>query len=355
MISATPVPEFLDLLDRTKILRPEQFEEVINDLQVGYSDLRALAGELIRRKWLTPYQVNQLARGHYDDLVLGSYLLVKRLGRGGMGQVFKAKHVFMNRFVALKIIREDKLSSEDMVSRFRREIQAAAQLVHPNIVRAYDAGQAGARFFLVMEYIKGPTLADLIDQHGRLGKAQTCDYIRQVAGGLQHAYERGVIHRDIKPSNLLLDAEQNVVKILDVGLARFLDRDVLASADTELTRKGMTLGSKDYMAPEQITDARTADVRADLYSLGCTFYHLLTGRPPFPDTSGVGLMVKHLNEEPVPIDELRPKVPGKVIAVVRKLMAKRPEDRYQTPKELLADMAFELFRVPEPYLEAGTR
>ncbi|MBL8799733.1 MAG: protein kinase, partial [Planctomycetia bacterium] len=283
----------------------------------------------------TPYQVNQLFQGKGRELLLGSYVLLERLGEGGMGQVFKARHQKMGRIIALKLIRKDRLANPVALRRFEQEIRAAAQLSHPNIVTAHDAAQVGETHFLVMEYVEGVDLAKLVRDGGPLPVEQACAYVRQAALGLQHAQERGLIHRDIKPSNLLLAIKEGLVKVLDLGLARL---PATSSGDTvePLTELNAVVGTPDFAAPEQIRHPQLADHRADLYSLGCTFYFLLSAQPPFRGQSMAEILVKHQLEEPTPIEALNRNVPTGLGAVVRRLMAKQPDDRYQTAGELAA-------------------
>jgi serine/threonine-protein kinase len=331
------VVDLIDLLRRHRLLAPAQLDQ-LPGLQAVHADPRALAGELIRRNWLTPYQVNQLFQGRGKDLVLGSYVLLQRLGEGGMGQVFKARHAKLGRVVALKLIRKDRVANQAAVRRFRREIRAAAQLSHPNIVLALDADEVNGTHFFVMEYVEGEDLARLVKRHGPLPVGLACDCVRQAALGLQHAFERGLVHRDIKPHNLLLTRE-GVVKVLDMGLAR-LDRPPDDTGPSSLmTRVGMVVGTADYIAPEQALNSHTADVRADLYSLGCTLYHLLAGRVPFAGGPATERLLRHQVEQPPPLERLRPGLPAGVAAVVRRLLAKRPQDRYQTPAELADALA----------------
>jgi len=323
----------VDALRQIRLLEPEQLSELSRDLLPRFAEPRALAGELIRRGWLTPYQVNQLLQGRGSELLLGSYVLLERIGEGGMGQVFKAKNWKLGRLVALKLIRKERLASEDAVRRFHREIHAAAQLSHPHIIMAYDADEVNGTHFFAMEYAEGSDLAKLIKEQGPMPVAQACDCVRQAALGLQHAHERGMVHRDIKPHNLLL-TKHGVVKILDMGLAR-LRAGEEGEASAAMTQEGAVMGTPDYMAPEQAEESHTVDLRADLYSLGCTLYHLLTGTVPFPGGSLIQKLKKHQFEQPVPVEARRPDVPAAVAALVRKLMATRPEDRYQTPAELI--------------------
>jgi serine/threonine protein kinase len=289
---------FLVTLRQHHLLEPAQVDELAD---VGRFDgAKAFAAELIRRGWLTPYQANQVLGGRAPDLVLGSYVLLERLGAGGMGQVFKARNWKLGRIAALKLIRKERLASEDAVRRFHREIRAAAQLSHPNIVLAYDADEVGGTHFFVMEYVAGRDLARVVKEQGPLPLGAPCDCVRQAALGLQHAHERGLVHRDIKPHNLLL-TERGVVKILDLGLAQLVEPAADETSST-LTQEGVVMGTLDYIAPEQVVNSHAVDIRADLYSLGCTFYFLLAGRAPFPACSPVEKLYKHRYEEPAPVE-----------------------------------------------------
>jgi WD40 repeat protein/tRNA A-37 threonylcarbamoyl transferase component Bud32 len=328
--------ELLDALRRARLLEPYQLAE-LPALQAQLPEPRALARGLVQRGWLTPYQVNALFQGDGHELLLGSYVLLDKLGEGGMGAVFKARNWKLGRVVAIKVIRKERLANETIIRRFHREIRAAAQLAHPNVVRAYDADEVRGTHFFAMECVEGEDLARIVKRHGPLPAAQACEYVRQAALGLQHAHERGLVHRDVKPHNLLL-TKGGVVKVLDLGLAR-LGEGPDGDAATSMTETGCVMGTADYMAPEQARDSHTADIRSDLYSLGCTLYYLLAGRVPFPGGTVTEKMLRHNMDEPTPLEQLQPDVPAAVAAVVRKLMAKRPEDRYQTPAELAEALA----------------
>jgi uncharacterized protein (TIGR03067 family) len=284
----------------------------------------------------------------------GRYHVQELLGVGGMGAVYKAEHLLMERPVALKLISRDLTSNRAMVERFRREVKTAAKLKHPNIVMAYDAEQAGESHFLVMEYVEGTSLARLVAEQGPLPVSEACDYIRQAALGLQHAHERGMVHRDIKPQNLMRTPDGQV-KILDFGLARFAREAaptgaLLAAPIAEapsgsltgpesLTQVGTVMGTPDYIAPEQAQDAHSADIRADLYSLGCTLYDLLAGHAPFPEGTAVAKVRAHGERTPQPLTRLRKDVPPALARVVDRLMAKDPANRYRTPAEVADALA----------------
>lgn len=340
-MSVDTVANFAAMLAKNHLLDPLQMEEISTHLLDRFPDPRALARELVQRGWLTPFQANKLFLERGDDLLLGSYILLERLGVGGMGEVYKARHAKLDKIVAIKLVRSDRLNDAETLRRFQREVRAAAQLNHPNIVHAYDCDEAGGKHFLVLEYVEGIDLARLVKKQGPLPMAQACDYIRQAALGLQHAFEHGLVHRDIKPHNLLLtqssgraSSVEAVVKILDLGLAR-LSRGAESESTSTMTGLGMVMGTLDYLAPEQARDAHSADTRADLYSLGCTFFFLLAGRVPFPGGGGATeKLLKHQVEQPPALRKFRPDLPPALAAIVSKLMAKRPEARYQTPAEL---------------------
>lgn len=287
------------------------------------------------------------------------YRVIRSLGSGGMGAVFEAEHRLMRRRVVLKIIKPKWLSNSEAVMRFRREIQAAAKLVHPHVVTAFDAEQAGDVHFLAMEYVDGVNLAELISQRGPLPVEMACECIRQAALGLQHAYEHGMVHRDIKPGNLMAEwrvgsGEWGVkskrpvshpptphsplptIKILDFGLARFASEE----AEGVDTSAGVLLGTPDFMAPEQARNSRAADIRSDLYSLGCTFYFLLTGEVPHPGAkTALERALAHAECAPQLLATFRDDVPLALQEVLNRLLAKRPEDRFQTPAELADALA----------------
>jgi serine/threonine-protein kinase len=294
-------------------------------------DVKTVAADLIRRGWLTAYQINQLVQGRGRDLFLGPYLFLERLGEGGMGQVFKALHRQIGRVDAVKVIRKDRLNNPATLRRFQREVAATTRLDHPNIVRAFEYGQADERWYFAMEYVAGTDLGRRVLAHGPLSLLDACGYIRQAALGLQHAHERGLVHRDIKPHNLIVaPAPDNqgpgLLKVLDLGLAliTYADEDDSLSS---LTQHGFVMGTADYMAPEQAQNAHLVDSRADLYSLGCTLYYLLSGQVPFPGGTLLEKLMKQRLDEPTRLEELRPDVPASIAALVRRLMAKSLEER----------------------------
>jgi tRNA A-37 threonylcarbamoyl transferase component Bud32/uncharacterized protein YjhX (UPF0386 family) len=270
---------------------------------------------------------------------LGNYVLLEKLGQGGMGEVYKARHRRMDRIVAVKLLSAAALRSEELVRRFQREVRAAARLCHPGIVTAYDADEAEGRHFLVMEYVDGADLATLVRQAGPLPAPEAVECLRQAAAGLEYAHAQGVIHRDLKPSNLLLD-RSGTVKLLDLGLARLdepADNDTVAAAS--LTGSGQVMGTADYMSPEQAGDCRTVDRRTDIYALGCTLFFLLTGRPPYHGPSWLDTIVAHRSQ---PIPSLRdslPDVPPGLDAVYQRMLAKKPEERYESMQAVRSALA----------------
>jgi hypothetical protein len=262
------------------------------------------------------------------------YRVLGLLGQGGMGVVYKAVQQHMDRVVALKVIHRPLLACPDFVERFRREVKAVARLRHANIVLAYDADQAGDLHFLVMEHVEGTSLDRVVSRRGPLPVAEACEYVRQAALGLQHAHEQGLVHRDVKPHNLLL-TPQGQIKVVDFGLAH------LARAGTAATpvTSAPLLGTPDYTAPEQARDPSGVDVRADVYSLGCTLYFLLTGQVPFPGGTPLQKLLSHQERPPRPVTELRPEVPPALAAALGRMLAKDRARRPATPGEVASELA----------------
>lgn len=265
------------------------------------------------------------------------YEIVGLIGKGGMGDVYEAIHRKMERKVALKVVNRDLFRKTEAVNRFHREVKTAAQLSHPNIVASHDADQAGDYHFLVMEFVDGVDLAEIVRERGPLPVAEACDFIRQAALGLQHAHELGMVHRDIKPHNLMVTAD-GTVKILDFGLASLAPAADLTSdfaeVHSDLTAAGAIMGTPDFISPEQAHDARRVDIRSDIYSLGATFYYLLSGRAPFCEGSVMHKLKSHEQDDPAPLNSVRDDVPKELAAIVSKMMAKDPAERYLTPSEV---------------------
>jgi serine/threonine protein kinase len=329
MASREKLTNFVEAVRATNLLKPADFEAFVRAAEAPDAQAEAIARDLVKRGLLTAYQARKLWRGRGADLFLNQYVLMEKLGEGGMGEVFRARHLRLDRDVALKVMRREKLANAEAVRRFRREIKASAALAHDNVVMAYDADQSGDVHFFAMEYVDGTTLDRYVQEKGPLPVGEACDYIRQAALGLQHAFEKGLTHRDIKPSNLLLD-KNGLVKISDLGLVLLDDPD----AGSRITREGLTVGTPDFVAPEQARNPRAADIRADIYALGCTFYYLLAGEVPYPGGTPTEKMLRH-SREPLPAPS-RPDVPHGVLLALSMMTAKKPEDRYQTPAEVAA-------------------
>lgn len=303
-------------------------------------DAQAISAELVRRKLITSWQAGKILQGKFKGFVLGRYRLMELLGRGEMSTVYLAEHVRMKRRCAIKVLPANKVKDTSYLGRFLREAEAVAALDHPNIVRAYDVDQeeeAGTEIhFLAMEYVEGKDIEKLLAEQERFTPAQAAEYIRQGAEGLAHAHENGLIHRDIKPGNLLIDAKGNV-KLLDLGLARFFRADEEESLTIKHDEK--VLGTADYLAPEQAVDSHAVDERADVYSLGCTFYFALTGHPPFTDGTLVQRLLAHQTKVPPPISRYRDDVPAGLTDILSKMLEKRKEDRYQSARAVADALA----------------
>lgn len=341
---------FIRRLRESRLLSPEEMSRA-ESLAVGVKDGRQVVQALVESGMLTRFQAEMIYRGRTEGFRLGQYRILDRIGRGGMGRVFRAEHETMKRTVALKVLAPDLVKTERARRLFEREVRAAARLHHPNIVTAYDANQAGDRHYLVMEYVDGPNLYDLVKDYGPLPAGQACEFVRQAAVGLQYAFERGLVHRDIKPGNLLVQRGSNrewIVKILDFGLARLHEPESpigLESSDSHISAENQVMGTPDFLAPEQARNPKATDVRSDIYSLGCTLYFLLAGQVPFPGGTVLEKLVRHTKEMPPPIHEIRSDVSAELSAIVARMMAKIPEQRYQTPLEVAAALA--------PFCEAG--
>ena len=336
--SIVSLAKFSDALVGSGLLSHEDIETFIEGLPADRRPAsgKQLAQELFRAKRLTRFQAQAVYQGKTRGLVVGNYVVLDKLGQGGMGQVYTARHTRMDRLVAIKVLPAAATKSPEAVKRFQREVKAAARLTHPHIVTAYDADEYRGVHFLVMEHVDGQDLASLVCEKGPLPAKQAVDCIAQAASGLEYAHHLGVIHRDIKPHNLLLNT-QGVVKILDMGLARM--EESIGTPDDGLTHSGAVMGTLDYMAPEQAMDTKTADVRADIYSLGCTLHFLLTSRPPYGGNSLAAKIVAH-RMNPIPsLRAERQDVPVSLDAVFDQMLAKQPSERQANMTEVLRDLA----------------
>jgi len=296
-----------------------------------YPSESALTAALVGRGWLTPLQGRWILRGRGRRLLVGSYALLDRVGTGGMGEVFLARHRALGHRAAVKVVRPDRVDSRRVRARFLREVRALGRLDHPNVVHAYDAGASGRSLYLAMEYVPGPDLARALEADGPLPAGRACEYARQAALGLHHLHGRGLVHRDVKPGNLSLADGGRILKVLDVGFAK--ERAAAAEEGLPgLTRIGTMVGTTDYAAPEQMLDARSAGRRADQYALGGTLYELLTGAVPFPGGTPTSKARRRMREDPRPVSELRPDLPAGLAGVVGRLLAREPAGRFPTAR-----------------------
>lgn len=384
--ATTPVPEgtlglevFISCLRKSGLVPVGDAERLAAELRP--LDGESFARELVARRKLTSFQARALLRGKWKGLVLGNYIVLERLGQGGMGRVFKARHKRLKRVVCLKTLHNAGRKSPEMVERFRREARTVAALDHPNFVVAHDADEAGGIPFLVMEYIEGRDLARVVAEDGPMPVQRAIEITRQVAEALEYAHQRGMVHRDIKPHNLLLSADAAprvsgdaetvtnaqartvvststgqptttngpTVKILDMGLARFdslLGPASDATTHASMTAAGVVMGTVDYMSPEQALNSRNADARSDIYSLGCTLYFLLTGDVIFGGDTLMERLVAHREQPPPSLTETGNGISPGLNAVFQRMVAKDPQERYSTMSEVAADL--QLLRAGRP-------
>jgi serine/threonine protein kinase len=349
------VENICGLLIRSRLVAADDvkviYQRWLGEAPDAPADVREFLQWLVAGRYVTEYQADLLARGLPDHFFLNQYKILDRLGQGCMAGVYKAAHQ-LGQVVAIKVLPPSRAKNPQLLSRFQREARLALRLKHPNVVRTFQVGEANGLHYLVMEYLEGETLRDVLKRRGRLPPAEGVRLVHQALLGLQHFQEMGLVHRDLKPANLMLvppaDPGQPdttlraTLKILDVGLARaLLDEDVPDNPDNQLTGEGVLLGTPDYLAPEQARDAHKADVRADIYSLGCVLYHVLTGQPPFLDSSLINLMVRHIKETPRPLKDFNPAIPDGLQQIVNWMLAKDPAQRYPTPER--AAQALQVF------------
>jgi len=342
---AMSLDEFVTCLSTSGVFSTEESKELEQSYppQKRPRDIQAFARELVGAGKLTKYQAAAIYQGQAASLVFGEYVVLDKLGAGGMGHVFRARHRRMKRVVALKVLPLKAMRTPRAVERFYQEVHTAAQLLHPNIVTAYDANEANGLHYLAMEYVDGRDLGMILKQTGPMPMDKVVDYLIQAAKGLEFAHKQGIIHRDIKPANLLLD-KKGRVKVLDMGLARVADSmsDADEAAAQGLTQQGEVMGTIDYMAPEQMQDARSVDLRADIYSLGCSMYTLLTHKPAFSGETLVKKMLARI-EKPLPkITEIRTDLPPAIDELLHRMIDKDRDQRFATMTDLIA--ALEAFR-----------
>jgi serine/threonine protein kinase len=328
MPAPTTTEDFLDLLRQSELVDDAMLTKrlgQINARTVWSDSPEQLANELVRQGILTSFHTANLLQGRWRGFYVDKYRLLEVIGAGGMGQVYLAEHKVMRRLVALKVLTLKPGADPSLLLRFQREARAAAALDHPNIVHAFDADHDGKNHFLVMEFVDGTSLSNLVKRRGPLPVGRAASYIHQAALGLQHAHEQGIVHRDIKPGNLLLD-RQGVVRLLDMGLAK-LYHDHADNLTLE-HNGGQALGTADYLAPEQVINSAHVDPRADLYALGGTFYFLLTGQAPFALPTVAEKLTAHQTRTPAPVRHQRADVPAELELVLQQMLAKKPEQRY---------------------------
>ena len=334
---------FVETLVQTRLVPEHEIRGMAARLFSGGEPqgVAPLAAELIRLGKLTPYQAAAIRQGKTKGLVVGDYIVLNKIGSGGMGLVLKARHRKRQGSVALKLLPPSVSRDRAAVIRFRREATAVARFRHPNLVSAIEAGETHGLLYLVMEYVDGRDLSQIVKEKGPLKVAQAIDYIIQAARGLQEAHDHGIIHRDIKPANLLLDAS-GTVKVLDLGLARISQPDEFVAESVsglDLTASGAIVGTVNYMSPEQAYDPRTADGRSDIYSLGCTLHYLLTGKAPFGGQTFMERLLGH-RERPIPsLSNARRDVSAALDDTFHLLMAKSPADRPQTMAAVISELA----------------
>lgn len=334
MPAPSTTDDLLELVRKSGLVEDRKLDAYLQKLQGSGSfpaEPNHLAGILVRDGILTQFQAEQILLGKWRRFHIGKYKVLERIGSGGMGSVYLCEHTLMRRRVAVKVLPTSKSDDTSARERFLREARAVAALDHPNIVRAYDIDQDSNLHFLVMEYVDGSNLQEIVKRTGALDVRRAVHYIAQSALALQHAHEvAGIVHRDIKPGNILVD-RNGVVKVLDMGLARFFydEEDLLTQKYDE-----NVLGTADYLAPEQALDSHSVDIRADIYGLGATLYFCLTGKAPFSEGTVAQKLIWHQTRQPKSVRAHRPEIPEEVAIIVERMMAKDPNQRFQTPLEI---------------------
>ncbi len=324
------VEQFVDLVKRSGLVDDERLNQALSGVDQSVKDSGIVASSLTKAGLLTEWQSEKLLQGRHKGFYLGKYKLLNHIGTGGMGSVYLAEHQVMRHRVAIKLLPNHLAAQTSYLERFHQEARAAAALVHPNIIRAFDVDQHESFHYLVMEFVDGADLQAVVSRSGPLPYETAALYTRQAARGLAYAHRMGLIHRDIKPANLLVDKEGQI-KILDMGLARFSDE---SQGSLTMAYDQKMIGTVDYLAPEQALDSHKVDGRADIYSLGCTLYFMLSGDSPFPQGTIPQRLMQHQSAEPADIRKLRPDAPRALIDICSKMMAKSLTDRYQSGDEV---------------------
>lgn len=322
--------ELIKLLRESGLVTPRQMEQCLT--QYTGDDPNVILSHLMRAGLITEYHGRELYAGRNKGFFIGKYKVLQPLATGGMGVILFCQHIHMQHQVVLKLLPKELNDDTSAVTRFYREARAVAAVKHPNIVQAYDVGQEGPWHCIVMEYVDGVNLHKLVSKYGVLSEVRAAHYMAQAAAGLQCIMTSGLVHRDLKPGNLILSRDNNI-KVLDLGLARFLDQ-----RSDNLTRQlddERVLGTADFISPEQALHSHDVDIRADIYSLGMTFYFLLTGKLPFKVPTIVGKLMAHQNRMPKPLLQRRPDVSPELDAIITKMIQKKPSARFATPQELI--------------------
>ncbi len=337
MSAAVTPKNFLSLLARTGLVEKSVLKESLAELSRQAAgqpvNLERLIQHLIDAGLVTPWHCDKLKTGKYKGFFLGKYKLLGHLGTGGMSTVYLAQHTIFDQQRAIKVLPKNRLASKTYLERFYREGRAAASLNHKNIVRVYDIGNEADTHYLVMEYVEGQDIYEMVKRQGPLDFKTAIDYTIQALTGLKHAHENDLVHRDIKPANLLVTPD-GTVKILDLGLALFQEGD----SSLTMMHNEKVLGTADYLSPEQAVDSHNIDQRADIYSAGCTLYFMLTGRPPFHEGTIAQRIARHQSVPPERIRNIRPDCPEPLAAIVEKMMAKNPDERYASCDPVMADL-----------------
>ena len=336
-MSAVTPKIFLNLVDKSGLVESGVLKEslaVLSREAAGKPvSLDQLANHLVSAGLITQWHSDKLKAGKYKGFFLGKYKLLRLVGTGGMSTVYLAQHTIFDQRRAIKVLPKNKLAIRTYLERFYREGRAAASLNHRNIIRVYDIANDGDTHYLVMEFVEGLDIYELVKQKGPLSITSTIDYTIQALTGLSHAHENELVHRDVKPANLLVTVE-GTVKILDLGLALFREED----SSLTVMHNERVLGTADYLSPEQAVDSHNVDLRADVYSTGCTMYYMLSGRPPFNDGTLAQRIARHQTINPESIKDLRPDCPDELAAIIHKMMEKNPDDRYQACEPLIAEL-----------------
>lgn len=329
------VDQFIEFVEKSKLAEPDQLRKSLDKLRSAGAgqlpdDADRVADAFIQDGLITKWHVDKLMEKKYKGFILGKYKLLRLLGSGGMSTVYLGEHILMHRLRAIKVLPKGRVNDSSYLARFVREAQATASLDHNNVVKAYDIDNDGDTHYLVMEFIEGQDLQQIVKKDGPLPLEVACNYIAQAAEGFQYAHENGLIHRDVKPANLLID-NKGVVKILDLGLALLADEE---RSSLTVAHNENVLGTADYLSPEQAVNSHKVDSRADIYSLGCTLYYALTGHAPFTDGSLAQRIIKHQREMPEDIRKERAEVPRDLADICWKMIQKRPERRYARMKDV---------------------